>query len=209
MPLLPGRRRSGVGQGWRHAGDQGQRRWRRLSALERRWRRQLHWSLGPTLFSAERSAMFADAPLAKDAKPAKFEPPKTGVSLSMRVAADKPGGRIAIVGARIVTMAGADGGVIENGVDPDRRQPHRGGRASRRDDHSRGRADARRQRQDDHSRADRCPCARALWRSMRSSRSQNWSAMAQSRAGRDDASTTRPAARATVFRRARNAACRA
>lgn len=77
---------------------------------------KLHWSLGPTLFSADRSALFANAPLAKDAKPVKFEPPKTGVSLSMRVNADKPNGRVALVGARVVTMAGVDGGIIENGV---------------------------------------------------------------------------------------------
>jgi imidazolonepropionase-like amidohydrolase/Tol biopolymer transport system component len=77
---------------------------------------KLHWSMGPTLFSAERSALFANAPLAKDAKPATFEPPKTGISLSMRVTADKPGGKVALVGARVVTMAGGDGGIIENGV---------------------------------------------------------------------------------------------
>ncbi|MCC6479305.1 MAG: PD40 domain-containing protein [Sphingomonadaceae bacterium] len=77
---------------------------------------KLHWSLGPTLYSADRSALFASAPLAKDAKPVKFEPPKTGVSLSMRVRADKPDGRVALVGARVVTMAGADGGIIDNGV---------------------------------------------------------------------------------------------
>jgi len=98
---LPVTKASGDGADWLHWSGDG---------------RRLHWSLGPTLFSAERSAMFADAPLAKDAKPAKFEPPKTGVSLSMRIAADKPGGRIAIVGARIVTMKGADGGAIDNGA---------------------------------------------------------------------------------------------
>lgn len=77
---------------------------------------KLHWSMGPTLFSADRSALFVNAPLAKDAKPVKFEPPKNGLSLSMRVNVDKPGGRIALVGARVVTMAAADGGIIENGV---------------------------------------------------------------------------------------------
>jgi hypothetical protein len=76
----------------------------------------LNWSLGPTVFSADRAGMFADAPLAKGAQPAKFDPPKSGVSLSMRITADKPTGRIAIVGARVVTMKGADGGVIEDGV---------------------------------------------------------------------------------------------
>jgi imidazolonepropionase-like amidohydrolase/Tol biopolymer transport system component len=77
---------------------------------------KLHWSLGPTLFSADRAAMFADAPPAKDAKPPKFEPPKSGVSLSITVPTDKPKGKVALIGARIVTMAGADGGVIDNGI---------------------------------------------------------------------------------------------
>ena len=60
--------------------------------------------------------MFASAPLAKDAKPTKFESPKTGVSLSMRVNADKPTGTVALVGARLVTMASPDGGAIEDGI---------------------------------------------------------------------------------------------
>ncbi len=41
----------------------------------------LHWAIGPTLYSAQTSALYPNAPFAKDAKPAKFEPPKTGVSL--------------------------------------------------------------------------------------------------------------------------------
>jgi imidazolonepropionase-like amidohydrolase/Tol biopolymer transport system component len=116
MPMLPGTQQvsvspsggplpvtkaSGDGGDWIHWSQGGAR---------------LHWSLGPTLYSADRAAMFADAPAAKDAKRAKFEPPKTGVSLSMTVSADKPKGRVALVGARIVTMAAADGGVIDNGV---------------------------------------------------------------------------------------------
>lgn len=98
---LPVVKASGDGADWIHWSAGGQR---------------LHWSLGPTLFSAERGAMFAAAPLAKDAKPVKFAAPTTGVSLSMRVTADKPKGRVAIVGARVVTMKGSDGGVIDDGV---------------------------------------------------------------------------------------------
>ena len=98
---LPVVKVSGDGADWIHWSEGGKR---------------LNWSLGPTVFSADRAAMFADAPLAKGAKPPKFEPPKAGVSLSMRITADKPTGRIAIVGARVVTMKGADGGVIEDGV---------------------------------------------------------------------------------------------
>jgi imidazolonepropionase-like amidohydrolase/Tol biopolymer transport system component len=77
---------------------------------------KLHWSLGPTLFTADHASMFKNAPAAKDEKPAKYEAPKTGVSLSMTVPTDKPKGRLALVGARIVTMASKDGGVIDNGV---------------------------------------------------------------------------------------------
>jgi imidazolonepropionase-like amidohydrolase len=76
--------------------------------------RTLHWSLGPTLYSADVNAMFATAPAGENAP--KFQPPKTGVSLAMDVTADRPRGRVALTGARIVTMAGADGGVIDNGV---------------------------------------------------------------------------------------------
>lgn len=116
MPLMPGTqtvtaspaggampvtKASGDGADWIHWSNGGAK---------------LHWSLGPTLFSAERAAMFASAPLAKDAKPVKFAPPTTGLSLSMRVAADKPAGAVALVGARIVTMASQDGGAIDDGV---------------------------------------------------------------------------------------------
>jgi hypothetical protein len=47
----------------------------------------------------------------------KFEPPKDGrVAFDARDVRTSPGGRVALVGARVVTMAGADGGIIENGV---------------------------------------------------------------------------------------------
>lgn len=77
---------------------------------------EIHWALGPTVFSAERSALFANVPVADGAKPAKFEPPKTGVSLSMTFDRDLPRGSVALVGARIVSMANAEGGVIDDGV---------------------------------------------------------------------------------------------
>lgn len=76
----------------------------------------LHWALGPTLYSAQASAFFPNAPLAKDAKPVKFEPPKNGISLAMPVKSDRPKGVIAFTGGRIVTMADKSGGIIENGV---------------------------------------------------------------------------------------------
>ncbi|MFL6856978.1 MAG: amidohydrolase family protein [Allosphingosinicella sp.] len=76
--------------------------------------RRIHWSMGPTLYTADLASLFASAPLDKDAP--KFPPPRTGVSLSMDVAADKPTGLVALTGARIVTMASKDGGIIDDGV---------------------------------------------------------------------------------------------
>jgi imidazolonepropionase-like amidohydrolase/Tol biopolymer transport system component len=75
---------------------------------------KLHWSNGPTLFSVDTAALFGNAPPAENA--AKFKPPTTGVSLGMDVAADKPTATVALTGARIVTMASKDGGIIDDGV---------------------------------------------------------------------------------------------
>jgi imidazolonepropionase-like amidohydrolase/Tol biopolymer transport system component len=80
--------------------------------------REVHWSVGPILYSAQTNALYASAPAAEGAAPGvgKFKPPTTGLSLSMEVAADKPIGVVALVGARIVTMAAKDGGIIDDGV---------------------------------------------------------------------------------------------
>jgi len=75
---------------------------------------ELHWSDGPTLFTAAASALFPSAPAPEGAP--KFLPPTTGVSLAHEVTADRPSGTVALTGARIVTMASADGGVIDDGV---------------------------------------------------------------------------------------------
>ena len=77
---------------------------------------RLYWAIGSTLFSAQTTAFFASGPLAKDAKPAKFEPPKAGLSLSMPVKSARPSGLVAFTGARIVSMTDKNGGVIDNGV---------------------------------------------------------------------------------------------
>ena len=74
--------------------------------------RQLHWSAGPTLYTADTATLFRNAPAGEDAP--KFPAPRTGVSLSMEVAADKPTGTVALTGARVVTMARADGGIIDD-----------------------------------------------------------------------------------------------
>ncbi len=73
---------------------------------------RIHWSMGPTLYSADTAALFAAAPVAEDAP--KFPAPRTGISLSMDVPAARPTGIVALVGARVVTMARADGGIVDD-----------------------------------------------------------------------------------------------
>ncbi|WP_347302774.1 amidohydrolase family protein [Croceibacterium sp. TMG7-5b_MA50] len=75
---------------------------------------RLHWSLGPTLFTAEAAQLFPDAPRA-EGDPA-FVPPATGISLAMEVDAAKPDGTVVLTGARLLTMATADGGIVDDGV---------------------------------------------------------------------------------------------
>ncbi|WP_076744994.1 amidohydrolase family protein [Sphingomonas jeddahensis] len=75
---------------------------------------RLHWSLGPTLYTVETANLFGSAPRA-DGAPG-FVPPTSGVSLAMEQAAAKPTGTVAITGARLVTMAAQDGGIIDDGV---------------------------------------------------------------------------------------------
>ncbi|WP_321324912.1 amidohydrolase family protein [uncultured Parasphingorhabdus sp.] len=74
----------------------------------------LHWSIGPTVYSAATNALFSDAPAAKDAP--KYQPPTSGVSLERTIAADKPSGMVVLAGGRIVTMSDEDGGIIDDGV---------------------------------------------------------------------------------------------
>ncbi|HEX8309538.1 MAG TPA: amidohydrolase family protein [Allosphingosinicella sp.] len=76
--------------------------------------RRLHWSTGPTVYTVDTAALFGSAPPPENAP--KFQPPASGLSLSMEVAADRPSGTVALTGARIVTMAAADGGIIDDGV---------------------------------------------------------------------------------------------
>ncbi|QXQ07622.1 amidohydrolase family protein [Sphingosinicellaceae bacterium] len=76
--------------------------------------RELHWSMGPTLYTVQTDALFGSAPAVEDAP--KFKPPVTGVSLSMDVTADKPTGTVVLTGARIVSMADKAGGIIDDGV---------------------------------------------------------------------------------------------
>ena len=67
----------------------------------------VHWTLGSTLFKTNA----AKALINKD-----YAAPKTGLSLARKVKADRPEKITALMNARIITMAGKDGGVIENGT---------------------------------------------------------------------------------------------
>ena len=72
--------------------------------------RAFAWVLGPTLYTVDSASLVSRAPGAN------YTPPATGTGLSISVPADVPQGQVALVGARIITMAGQDGGVIEDGV---------------------------------------------------------------------------------------------
>lgn len=76
--------------------------------------RRLHWSRGATLFSADLRQLLTSAP--GDDKGVKFTPPTDGISLAMTQRAAKPRGTVVITGAKILTMADASGGVIDNGA---------------------------------------------------------------------------------------------
>ena len=76
--------------------------------------KQLHWSLGSTLYSEATSRLFVDGPANNDA--AKYQPQTSGLSLERKIAAEKPSHTVALSGARLVTMAESDGGIIDDGV---------------------------------------------------------------------------------------------
>ncbi|MFT5136681.1 MAG: imidazolonepropionase-like amidohydrolase/Tol biopolymer transport system component [Arenicella sp.] len=129
MPMLPGPQSvaagrkgtalpqvevSGNGSTYMHWSDAGQ---------------QINWSLGPVLFSTKLDDLHpVETALANkqdnsngdddenDKDEPKFEPPTNGLNLAMTFESDKPSGSIALIGARIVSMADENGGVIENGT---------------------------------------------------------------------------------------------
>jgi len=72
----------------------------------------LAWSLGATLYTTDVAELFA---LHGDDEEG-YTAPADGVSMSMTLESDRPDSSVALSGARIVTMADAEGGVIENGV---------------------------------------------------------------------------------------------
>jgi imidazolonepropionase-like amidohydrolase/Tol biopolymer transport system component len=73
--------------------------------------KKLTWSLGPELFSRDLKDAFAFLDGAPETLPAA---PEKGIALGFSQAYDAPSGRIALTGARIVTMHGDE--VIEDGV---------------------------------------------------------------------------------------------
>lgn len=73
--------------------------------------KELHWSLGPQLFSLDLKNAFTFLEGAPEKLP---DPPASGVDIGLKVKADKPTGTVAVVGGRIVTMRGDE--VIEDGT---------------------------------------------------------------------------------------------
>ncbi len=71
----------------------------------------LAWTQGPTLYTAGTAALVRGAPGGEA-----YSPPRAGTSLAISTTADRPQGVTALVGARIITMSNAEGGVIEDGV---------------------------------------------------------------------------------------------
>ncbi|MDQ3078895.1 MAG: amidohydrolase family protein [Pseudomonadota bacterium] len=67
---------------------------------------RVHWSIGPNLYTADTRVAYREG----------YLPPKTGVTLARTVAAAKATGSVALTGARVVTMAGTNGGIIEDGT---------------------------------------------------------------------------------------------
>ncbi|MBU4435529.1 MAG: amidohydrolase family protein [Alphaproteobacteria bacterium] len=71
----------------------------------------LNWALGPQLFSRDLQHSFSFV----DGAPAELpKPPETGINLGFSQAAFKPVGKLALTGARLITMKGDE--VIEDGV---------------------------------------------------------------------------------------------
>jgi Tol biopolymer transport system component/imidazolonepropionase-like amidohydrolase len=80
----------------------------------------LHWTLGPELFSRRLGQTFT---FVEGAEAKAAEPEAKGIPIGFTARADKPEGSVALVGARIISMAGLQPGpikgtpgVIENGT---------------------------------------------------------------------------------------------
>ncbi|MEO0576146.1 MAG: amidohydrolase [Pseudomonadota bacterium] len=73
---------------------------------------ELTWSLGNTLYSI--SAAEALAPVVEDA--ASPLPVRDGIALNVSYTSDMPDSVVALVGARVITMADAEGGIVDDAV---------------------------------------------------------------------------------------------
>jgi imidazolonepropionase-like amidohydrolase/Tol biopolymer transport system component len=80
--------------------------------------KQLNWTLGATLLSTSVNELFAREMAEEDGGPmtSAYTAPTEGVSLSMRLKADVPDSKLALTGARLITMSSEDGGIIEEAV---------------------------------------------------------------------------------------------
>ncbi len=76
----------------------------------------VHWTMGPVLYSARIDEVIPDSPAGEDEEREPFSPPETGRSLSITVETEIPSTTVAFTNARIITMADAEGGIIENGT---------------------------------------------------------------------------------------------
>jgi len=72
---------------------------------------QLQWSLGPELFSRDLDQTFTFVDGAPETLP---KPAETGINISFTADYDRPTGRVALTGARLITMNGEQ--VIKDGV---------------------------------------------------------------------------------------------
>ena len=73
--------------------------------------KQLHWSLGPELYTLDLKNAFTFLEGAPEKLP---DPPAHGVNIGFKAEADKPTGTVALVGGRVITMKGEE--VIEDGT---------------------------------------------------------------------------------------------
>ena len=77
---------------------------------------RLHWALGPELFSRDLAETFAFAGAAPQPgappRALRADPEAKGVPIGFTVRSDKPSGSLALVGARVITMAGLQPGAI-------------------------------------------------------------------------------------------------
>ena len=100
---VPTVRASGDGGNYPHWSERGTR---------------INWTLGATAFSSSVSDLFAQTEADDDTGKVSsaYTAPNGGHSLSMHLDADIPDGTVAITGARLITMAARNGGIIDNGV---------------------------------------------------------------------------------------------